>query len=125
MWFFGASGALVLLLACTNVSSLMLNRALARQREGAIRLALGASRWKLITEELVEGFVLVVPSVGLSLCIVSALQQLVSLVPNAFGAGLRLDLRVDGRVFALCLGLALASALVSGVFPQFDRRGPT
>jgi len=107
---------LVLLLACANVSALLLARAAARQREIAVRLALGASRARLVRQLLAEA-VIIAAAGGLAgtLMAVWGLHGLLSLVPAEIP---RLeDAAIDPRVFAFALVLTGVSALASGLVP--------
>jgi len=112
---FGAA-AMVLLIACTNLVSAQLARGLARQREVAVRAALGASRGRLIQLLFAETAMLVVVGSALGAAVALVLTRLV----RVLGAGLvpRLDeLSVDGIVLAFVGGVAVMTALIAGLYP--------
>ena len=89
---------LVLLIACANVASMLLARASARQREIAIRLAIGAGRWRLIRQLITESLVLAVGGAGAGVLASAWLTRLLA-VPNLpIPIPIVLDLRMDGRV---------------------------
>jgi predicted permease len=108
---------LVLLVACFNVANLLLARAAAREKEIAIRAAIGAGRARLIRQMLTESFVLAVAgAAGGALLGNWAIKGLEQLRPLGDFA-LRLDLRFDWRVFAYVAGVTLLAGIVAGLAP--------
>jgi predicted permease len=107
----------VLLIACTNVAGLLLARATARQREIAIRSALGASRGQVARQLLIESVILAAAGGAAGLFLSSWLTQgLVRFLPYD-PAALSLSTRPDGRVLLFTTAITLATALVFGLLP--------
>jgi putative ABC transport system permease protein len=115
------SVGLVLLIACANVANLLLAQASAREREFAIRAALGAGRVRICTQLLAEGLVLSIvgaaAGIGVALATTSALAS--SLPPAIRNAPFRGPAAVplDVTVLAFTLGVALLTAIVFSLFP--------
>jgi predicted permease len=116
---------LVLLVAAANVTNLMLARALQRQPEVAVRLALGASRWRVVRQLIVESLVLAVPaaSAGLGLIMVTARvfpAVVVATFPASFGApveDLLVPLDPDWRVIAFLAAVSVLAAVLITLAP--------
>jgi putative ABC transport system permease protein len=112
-----AISGLVLLLACTNLANLMLARAGARQREMALRLAVGASRYRLIRQLLTENVILALVGAAVGLILAQVLGRvLVAFIGNAENP-VFLPLYPDLRVLLFTLGIALLTCLFFGVAP--------
>ena len=114
-----AAGIFVQLIACANVANLLLAKAIAQRREVAMRLALGASRGRLLRQFLIESLLLSAAGAGLGFLAASwGVQQLVAGTPvqPPFWAVYDLDL----RAVAFVVGVTCASALVVGLVPALQ-----
>jgi putative ABC transport system permease protein len=112
-----AIAALVLLIACVNLANLMLARTRARQREIAIRLALGASRSRLARQLVTEGLLLAVAGAGLGLLLARALSRfLVSFLATGNDPTL-VELPQDLRIFGFAAVLAILTCLIFASTP--------
>ena len=114
---FLAIAGLVLLIACANVASLLLSRARARSREIAIRLAIGASRARLLRQLLTESLLLALAggAAGLGLALLGI--QFFSTIRLPTALPLWLVAHLDLRVLAFCAGASVLSGVVFGIAP--------
>ena len=117
LWMLLATTGLVLIIACANLANLMLARATTREREVAIRLAIGASRWRLVRQLLAESLLIAFTGAAAG----AALARWLSRFLVDFLATERnqpfVDLSLDWRVFAFTLALAVATCIVFGLVP--------
>jgi putative ABC transport system permease protein len=117
-----AAVGVILLIACANLANLLLARGLARQREIAVRAALGAGKWRLIRQLLTEASLLSLAGGGLGLLVaqwgLAALRRL----PQNFVRGE--DVRVDARVLLFTLAVAVVTGWLFGLAPAIQLARP-
>jgi len=118
----GAVG-MVLLIACANIAGLQIARASARQRDLAVRIALGASPWTLIRQAVVESVVLTVAGLVLGFLVaLAAAPLLLKGLPPSLGEHLHLSFM--GPVLFFVVIVAVACSLLCGVVPAWHRTQP-
>jgi macrolide transport system ATP-binding/permease protein len=123
-WVLMAAVALVLLVTCTNLAGLMLARATDRRREIAIRLAMGANRWRLIRQLLTESVLLsVIGGVAGMLLAVWIVQLLLAFKPP-IDFPLSLDVSVDWRVLLFSFAVSLVAGAIFGLAPALQATRP-
>ena len=113
----GLIGVVVLVLACSNLANLLLERTTRRRQELALRSSLGAGRARLVRQLLTESLVLGVPGFLVSLLVAYALLRLLSAYPLALGVPLMLDLHVTNRIVLLCFLTSVAVVLTFSLMP--------
>jgi len=115
---------LILLIACSNVASLLAARAVVRQKEMAVRLAIGAGRKSLMAQLLAESMLLALAGTALGLALSGAATRgLLRMLP-ANGATLMLRADPDARILLFSIGVAFTTALLFGVAPALQATRP-
>jgi putative ABC transport system permease protein len=115
---------LVLLIACANIANLLLSRAAGRKREISIRLALGASRSRIMAQLLTESLVLAIAGGGLGLALAVVGRNLLWKFRPPFFANTNLTLALDHRVLLFNLGIALLTGVFFGLAPALQSSRP-
>ena len=115
--------AIVLLIACANVANLLLARATAREREVGIRAALGAGRWRLVRQLMVESLMLSMAGAALGLVLAWwGVQILKGSMPE--GVPRITQIAIDLRVLAAAAGLSILTGLLFGIVPALQVSKP-
>jgi predicted permease len=113
---------LVLLIACANIANLLLARAVARQHELSVRLALGASRWRLARLLFAESLLIALAGAALGVVFASWSSALLVYELGTWRNAVSLDLQLDWRVLAFTAVLAGLTAIIAGVAPALGVR---
>jgi len=115
--FLMAVVGLLLLIACTNVASMLLARGAARQREMALRVLLGAGRWRLARQVLTESLLLSIAGAACGLCVAYFGAHGLAQIMASGRTPLVLDVRLDLRVLLFLAGAAILTGLFFGLAP--------
>ena len=117
LWMLLGITGLVLLIACANLANLMLARASVRERELAVRLAIGASRWRLIRQLLAESFLLAIIGAALGALLAQALSRFLVASLATGNSPVFVNLSIDWRLFGFIAVLAVLTCLLFGIVP--------
>jgi putative ABC transport system permease protein len=109
--------AFVLLIACANVANLLLARSAARAREMSVRISLGASRWRIVRQLLVESVLLSILSGLLGLALAAIGVRLFDAATQDVGRPYWIQFTMDGQVFAFFAAVCLGTGIVFGLAP--------
>jgi predicted permease len=113
-----ALAAVLLLLACANVANLLLVRSVARRREVALRLSLGASRWRLLRQLLVESLLLALAGGGLAMLFTTwTAGTFAAFFPPTASLPLSINGHADRTVLAVTILISILTAMVFGILP--------
>jgi putative ABC transport system permease protein len=121
LWVLQGAVGFVLLIACANLANLILARSESRQKEFAIRSALGAGRWRLLRQFLTEGVLLAIVGGALGAAIgFAGVRAMLAANPESIPRALEISL--DWKVLAFTLGVSLVTGLVFGMAPLLHLR---
>jgi predicted permease len=123
LWVLLGATGLVLLITCANLANLMLARATAREREIAVRLAIGASRQRLVRQMLSESLLIAALGAAGGAIIAGWLSRTLLSFLSTDAARLFLDLTPDWRVYAFISGIAVLACLLFGLSPALKATG--
>jgi hypothetical protein len=117
LWYLLGATGVVLLIACANLANLLLARATAREREIAVRLAMGASRRRVVRQMISESVLIAGLGAAAGLLVADWFSRMLVAFLNTQSTQVFLDLEMDWRVFLFTAGVAAAAALFFGVAP--------
>ena len=124
LWAMMAMVALVLLIACANVANLMIARAASKQKEIAVRLSLGAGRWRIVRQLLLESGLIALSGGVLGLALTPFLMRFLTSTFPDMNPPLKLSLSPDMRAMWFTLAVCAATALIFGLIPALQSTRP-
>ena len=121
LWILLGAAGFLLLIVCASVANLMLARLLKREREMAIRMSLGAGRWRLVQQLLTESTLLALAGAAVGLLLAAVMMDLLVTLAGQFTTRAQ-EISLNGTVLLFTLGIATATGMLVGAIPALPGR---
>ena len=121
LWILLGAAGFLLLIVCASVANLMLARLLKREREMAIRMSLGAGRWRLVQQLLTESTLLALAGAVVGLVLAAVMMDLLVTLAGQFTTRAQ-EISLNGTVLLFTLGIATATGILVGAIPALPGR---